>query len=58
MVRSMICTNEPCLIRVRQIDNTTPIGPCLVAAHAIADPQKLSLKTVVNGKTVQDGTTS
>ncbi|EIW61179.1 uncharacterized protein TRAVEDRAFT_26871 [Trametes versicolor FP-101664 SS1] len=39
-------------------DNTTPIGPCLVAAHAIADPQKLSLKTVVNGKTVQDGTTS
>ncbi|KAI0355505.1 hypothetical protein OH77DRAFT_1425012 [Trametes cingulata] len=39
-------------------DNTTPIGPCLVAAHAIADPQNLPLKTVVNGKTVQNGTTA
>ncbi|KAI0658683.1 hypothetical protein C8Q70DRAFT_993558 [Cubamyces menziesii] len=39
-------------------DNTTPIGPCLVAAHAFPDPQKVSLKTVVNGKTVQDGTTA
>ena len=40
------------------IDNTTPIGPCLVAAHAFPDPQKVPLKTVVNGKTVQDGTTA
>ncbi|KAI0328225.1 hypothetical protein GY45DRAFT_1326643 [Cubamyces sp. BRFM 1775] len=39
-------------------DNTTPIGPCLVAAHTIPDPQKVPLKTVVNGKTVQDGTTA
>ncbi|KAH9854841.1 hypothetical protein C2E23DRAFT_883402 [Lenzites betulinus] len=39
-------------------DNTTPIGPCLVAAHTIPDPQSLPLKTVVNGKTVQDGTTA
>ncbi|KAM5542481.1 hypothetical protein V8D89_003940 [Ganoderma adspersum] len=39
-------------------DNTTPIGPCLVAAHAIPDPQKVPLKTVVNGKTLQDGTTA
>ncbi|KAH9939363.1 fumarylacetoacetate hydrolase [Epithele typhae] len=39
-------------------DNTTPIGPCLVAAHAIPDPQALPLKTVVNGATVQDGTTA
>lgn len=58
MVLCMIQIGESCLIRLRQIDNTTPIGPCLVAAHAIPDPQKLSLKTVVNGKTVQDGTTS
>ncbi|KAI8989908.1 fumarylacetoacetate hydrolase [Trametes punicea] len=39
-------------------DNTTPIGPCLVAAHAIPDPQQVPLKTVVNGKTLQDGTTA
>ena len=40
------------------IDNTTPIGPCLVAAHVVPDPQKIPLKTTVNGKVVQDGTTA
>ncbi len=39
-------------------DNSTPIGPCLVAASAIPDPQTLSLKTVVNGEVLQDGTTA
>lgn len=39
-------------------DNTAPIGPCLVAASAIPDPQTLSLKTVVNGQVLQDGTTA
>jgi len=39
-------------------DNTTPIGPCLVAASAIPDPQTLTLKTLVNGQVLQDGTTA
>ncbi|KAH9179657.1 fumarylacetoacetate hydrolase [Lactarius sanguifluus] len=39
-------------------DNTAPIGPCLVAASAIPDPQTLSLKAVVNGQVLQDGTTA
>ncbi|KAI9447995.1 hypothetical protein H4582DRAFT_2068560 [Lactarius indigo] len=39
-------------------DNTAPIGPCLVAASAIPDPQTLSLKTVVNGQVLQNGTTA
>lgn len=39
-------------------DNTTPIGPCLVAASVIPDPQTLSLKTIVNGQVLQDGTTA
>ncbi|KAI9467050.1 hypothetical protein BJY52DRAFT_1208552 [Lactarius psammicola] len=39
-------------------DNTAPIGPCLVAAFAIPDPQTLSLKTIVNGQVLQDGTTA
>ena len=43
---------------IRWLDNTTPIGPCLVAASAIPDPQTLSLKTVVNGQVLQDGTTA
>ncbi|KAI0757987.1 fumarylacetoacetate hydrolase [Fomes fomentarius] len=39
-------------------DNTTPIGPVLVAAHAFPDPQKVPLKTTVNGNLLQDGTTA
>jgi len=39
-------------------DNTNPIGPCLVSAAKIGDPQKLGLKTIVNGQTLQDGTTA
>jgi len=39
-------------------DDTTPIGPCLVAASAIPDPQTLTLKTLVNGQVLQDGTTA
>ena len=37
---------------------STPIGPCLVSAAAIPDPQKLPLKCVVNGKILQDGNTA
>lgn len=36
-------------------DNTTPIGPCLVASATIKDPQQLSLKSILNNETVQDG---
>lgn len=39
-------------------DNSTPIGPVIVAAKAIPNPQTLPLKTVVNGTTLQDGTTA
>ncbi|KAI0797150.1 hypothetical protein C8Q75DRAFT_823759 [Abortiporus biennis] len=39
-------------------DDSTPIGPCIVAAHTIPDPQKLPLGCVVNGKTLQDGNTA
>jgi len=39
-------------------DNTNPLGPCLVSAAAIPDPQKIPLKCTVNGAVVQDGNTS
>ncbi|KAF9266219.1 fumarylacetoacetate hydrolase [Marasmius fiardii PR-910] len=39
-------------------DNTNPLGPCLVTASAIPDPQKVPLGATVNGVTVQDGTTA
>ncbi|GJE84461.1 fumarylacetoacetate hydrolase [Phanerochaete sordida] len=39
-------------------DDATPIGPCIVSNNAIPDPQRLALKCVLNGKTVQDGSTA
>lgn len=42
----------------KSFDDTTPFGPVLVSAKAVPDPQKLSLKTEVNGKVLQDGTTA
>jgi 2-keto-4-pentenoate hydratase/2-oxohepta-3-ene-1,7-dioic acid hydratase in catechol pathway len=37
-------------------DETTPIGPCIVAAHAL-DPQSVAVQTVLNGEVRQDGHT-
>ncbi|KIP04544.1 hypothetical protein PHLGIDRAFT_129419 [Phlebiopsis gigantea 11061_1 CR5-6] len=42
----------------KSFDDATPIGPCLVSAQAISDPQKLALKCTVNGRVLQDGNTS
>jgi 5-oxopent-3-ene-1,2,5-tricarboxylate decarboxylase / 2-hydroxyhepta-2,4-diene-1,7-dioate isomerase len=45
-------------LAVKNRDATTPMGPWLVDAADIPDPQKLRLSTRVNGKTVQDGSTA
>ncbi|KAI0316115.1 fumarylacetoacetate hydrolase [Amylostereum chailletii] len=42
----------------KSFDNTNPIGPCLVSAAAIPDPQQVALKTTVNGNILQDGNTA
>ncbi|KZT05592.1 fumarylacetoacetate hydrolase [Laetiporus sulphureus 93-53] len=42
----------------KSFDDTNPLGPCIVAASAISDPQHLPLKTVVNGQVLQDGSTA
>jgi len=39
-------------------DNTNPLGPCLVAASAIPDPQKVPLICKLNGEIMQNGTTA
>lgn len=44
-------------LRVKNRDATTPLGPWIVDAADIPDPQALRLRTLVNGNTVQDGTT-
>jgi len=42
----------------KSFDNTNPIGPCLVSANAIQDPQTLPLTCTVNGQVLQNGVTS
>jgi 5-oxopent-3-ene-1,2,5-tricarboxylate decarboxylase / 2-hydroxyhepta-2,4-diene-1,7-dioate isomerase len=44
--------------RVKNRDATTPLGPWIVDAADVPDPQALSLKTLVNGTIVQDGSTA
>ncbi|KAJ7181586.1 hypothetical protein C8R43DRAFT_969572 [Mycena crocata] len=39
-------------------DNTNPLGPCLVSAAAVPDPQAVPLKCTLNGTVVQDGNTA
>lgn len=44
--------------RVKNRDATTPIGPWIVDAADIGDPQALALSTTVNGVEVQRGSTA
>lgn len=38
-------------------DTFCPVGPCLLAADAVADPQDLPIRLTVNGQVRQDGNT-
>jgi len=40
-------------------DDTTPLGPCLIAPSTIpsSNPQNIPLKCSINGETLQDGNT-
>jgi 5-oxopent-3-ene-1,2,5-tricarboxylate decarboxylase / 2-hydroxyhepta-2,4-diene-1,7-dioate isomerase len=44
--------------RVKNRDATTPIGPWIVDAADVPDPQALRLSTKVNGTVAQDGSTA
>ena len=44
-------------IRGKGFDTFCPLGPVLVTADEIPDPQALSIKTELNGQTMQDHTT-
>lgn len=41
----------------KSFDTYLPLGPCIVHASAIHDPDNVQLRTVVNGATMQDGNT-
>lgn len=45
-------------VRGKGFDTFCPLGPALVTADEIPDPQALRLKTLLNGKTMQDHTTA
>ena len=45
-------------LRVKNRDETTPLGPWIADAADVGDPQKLAVSTLVNGKSVQQGSTS
>ena len=42
----------------KNFDGFTPLGPCIVTADAMALPGQVALKTRLNGRTMQDGTTA
>jgi len=44
-------------LRVKNRDGATPLGPFLVDAGDIPDPMALALRTTVNGKVTQSGST-
>jgi 2-keto-4-pentenoate hydratase/2-oxohepta-3-ene-1,7-dioic acid hydratase in catechol pathway len=39
-------------------DSFCPVGPCILSADAVADPQSLAIRLSVNGRVKQDGSTS
>ena len=45
-------------VRGKSFDTFCPLGPVVVTADEVADPQALRLRTRVNGETVQDSTTA
>ena len=44
-------------LKVKNRDTCTPIGPWLVDAADVPDPQALALRTTVNGQITQQGST-
>lgn len=44
--------------RGKSLDSFCPLGPWIVTAAAIADPQQLEISCTINGRTLQAGTTA
>jgi 2-keto-4-pentenoate hydratase/2-oxohepta-3-ene-1,7-dioic acid hydratase in catechol pathway len=42
----------------KNFDGFAPIGPCIVTADALPHPDRVSLRTRLNGRVMQDGSTS
>jgi 2-keto-4-pentenoate hydratase/2-oxohepta-3-ene-1,7-dioic acid hydratase in catechol pathway len=44
--------------RGKSFDSFCPLGPCLVTADELPDPNKLAIRTILNGETVQNSNTA
>ena len=44
--------------RGKTFDTFCPLGPCLVTADEIPDPNTLRISTILNGQTMQDWNTN
>jgi 2-keto-4-pentenoate hydratase/2-oxohepta-3-ene-1,7-dioic acid hydratase in catechol pathway len=44
--------------RGKTFDTFAPLGPCLVTTDEISDPNSLSIRTILNGETMQDWNTN
>lgn len=45
-------------LRAKSLDTFCPLGPYIVTADEVSNPQDLAITTTVNGRTVQDSSTS
>ena len=45
-------------VRAKSLDTFTPIGPALVTADEISDPQALGIRCLVNGEVMQESSTA
>ena len=45
-------------VRGKSLDTFCPLGPCVVTADELPDPQDVRLRTRVNGETMQDSSTA
>ena len=45
-------------VRGKSLDTFCPLGPAVVTRDEVPDPQRVALRTRVNGETVQDSTTA
>ncbi len=45
-------------VRGKSLDTFCPVGPSLVPASEIADPQALGIRAILNGEVMQDSTTA
>jgi 2-keto-4-pentenoate hydratase/2-oxohepta-3-ene-1,7-dioic acid hydratase in catechol pathway len=67
-VRGYLCLNDVSArdlqfadgqwVRGKSLDTFCPVGPELVAASQVPDPQQLSIRAIVNGRVLQDSSTA